>query len=137
MKKLLIPSVLILFTLTGCSNNTQNNSNNYNAQSISYEENIFDVQNTIDESQTNNVQVEVQENKPEEIGKSSTKIYDKDEERQHNLELTCSKVDMFTVKSGETFSFCDVVGKSTPQKGYEKAKIFDKDGNVKEGYGGR
>lgn len=137
MKKLLIPSVLILFLLTGCSNNTQNNSNNYNTQSISYEENIFDVQNTVDESQTNNIQVEIQENKPEEIGKYSTKIYDKDEERQHNLELTCSKVDMFTVKSGETFSFCDVVGKATPQAGYEKAKIFDKDGNVKEGYGGR
>jgi len=38
---------------------------------------------------------------------------------------------------GETFSFCDTVGKATPEEGYEKADIFDKDGNVTKGYGGR
>ncbi len=37
---------------------------------------------------------------------------------------------------GETFSFCDTVGKATPEEGYEKADIFDKDGNVTKGYGG-
>lgn len=37
---------------------------------------------------------------------------------------------------GETFSFCNTVGKATPDKGYQKADIFDKDGNVTKGYGG-
>lgn len=37
---------------------------------------------------------------------------------------------------GETFSFCDTVGKATPERGYQKADIFDKDGNVIKGYGG-
>ena len=37
---------------------------------------------------------------------------------------------------GETFSFCNTVGKATPEEGYEKADIFDKDGNVVKGYGG-
>ena len=37
---------------------------------------------------------------------------------------------------GETFSFCDTVGKATPEDGYQKADIFDKDGNVTKGYGG-
>lgn len=37
---------------------------------------------------------------------------------------------------GETFSFCNTVGKATPERGYQKADIFDKDGNVIKGYGG-
>lgn len=37
---------------------------------------------------------------------------------------------------GETFSFCNTVGKATPEAGYQKADIFDKDGNVTKGYGG-
>ncbi len=36
---------------------------------------------------------------------------------------------------GETFSFCDTVGKATPEDGYQKADIFDKDGNKIKGYG--
>ena len=37
---------------------------------------------------------------------------------------------------GETFSFCNTVGKATPEEGYKKADVFDKDGNVIKGYGG-
>ena len=101
-----------------------------------YEINTLDNDTTINSLEEFDDDAEA-EIKPEEIGKYSTKIYDKDEERQHNIELTCSKVDMVTVKSGETFSFCDTVGKATPDAGYEKAKIFNKQGNVKQGYGGR
>ena len=37
---------------------------------------------------------------------------------------------------GETFSFCNTVGKATPEAGYQKADIFDSNGNVTKGYGG-
>lgn len=37
---------------------------------------------------------------------------------------------------GETFSFCNTVGKATSEAGYQKADIFDSDGNVTKGYGG-
>ena len=37
---------------------------------------------------------------------------------------------------GEIFSFCEIVGKATPEKGYKKAKIFDAKGNLIDGYGG-
>ena len=37
---------------------------------------------------------------------------------------------------GETFSFCNTVGKATPERGYQKADVFDKDGNRIKGYGG-
>lgn len=40
------------------------------------------------------------------------------------------------LKCGETFSFCNTVGKATPEAGYQKADIFDENGNKVKGYGG-
>ncbi len=37
---------------------------------------------------------------------------------------------------GETFSFCNTIGKSTKAKGYQEADIFTSDGQVKKGLGG-
>ncbi len=37
---------------------------------------------------------------------------------------------------GAIFSFCNTVGKATPDRGYQKADVFDKDGNEIKGYGG-
>lgn len=37
---------------------------------------------------------------------------------------------------GETFSFCNTVGKATPDAGYKKADVFDENGNTVKGYGG-
>lgn len=37
---------------------------------------------------------------------------------------------------GETFSFCNTVGKATKSKGYQEADIFTADGQVKKGLGG-
>lgn len=37
---------------------------------------------------------------------------------------------------GETFSFCNTLGPASPKDGYEKADIFDSDGNIIKEYGG-
>ena len=66
----------------------------------------------------------------------STKIMYKDTNRQHNMSLTCSKLNGTIVKAGESFSFCNTVGKATAEAGYKEAEIFDKNGNIKKGYGG-
>ena len=74
---------------------------------------------------------------PEEtISSFNTTILDKSSGRQTNIELTCSSLNGTIVKPGETFSFCDTVGKATPEKGYQEAKIFNSEGNVTMGYGG-
>lgn len=67
----------------------------------------------------------------------STKIYSKDSARQNNIKITCNSLNNTTVKSGSTFSFCNTVGQATSAKGYQKADIFDKDGNKKKGLGRR
>ena len=73
--------------------------------------------------------------KETEIASFSTKIYTKDSERQNNISITCSTLNDTIVENGQTFSFCNTVGKATSSKGYQKADVF-KDGEVIQALGG-
>lgn len=123
MKKFSILILTIFFFLSGCNHTTQNvqvenTSNNY----------------TISRTTTTNEKVSIS---PEtDIATFSTKIYIKESGRQHNISLTISKLNGAIVKPGETFSFCNTVGKATAAEGYEKADIYDSEGNIIQGYGG-
>lgn len=72
----------------------------------------------------------------EQLATFTTKIYSQDSARQNNISITCKTLDGTIVKNGTTFSFCNTVGPSSTSKGYQKADIFDKDGNKKKGLGG-
>lgn len=72
----------------------------------------------------------------EEIASFSTKIYNQEAARQNNISITCHTLNETIVKKGETFSFCHTVGQASTDKGYQKADIFDRDGNKKKGLGG-
>ena len=71
-----------------------------------------------------------------ELASFSTKIYSSDTARQNNIQITCNTLNNTTVKNGSTFSFCNTVGPSTTSKGYQKADIFDNNGQKKKGLGG-
>lgn len=142
MKKLLIILLVLCFCLTGCGNNNstdnQEESNNYTvSRTTTLSTNVNN-----NKSENNNTFINDNEsfdsiNTETEIASFSTKIYTpNDKARQNNIRITCSKLNETVVKSGETFSFCDTIGKATPEEGYQKADIFDKDGNVVKGYGG-
>ena len=128
MKKFLIVILFFSFCLSGCNNPPMNNQTESDytisrTTTTNIEANTS-VSNTINNNET-------------ELSSFSTKIYTPDDEaRQNNIRITCSRLDGTVVKSGEIFSFCNTVGKATPEDGYEKADIFDKDGNVIKGYGG-
>ncbi len=119
--------------------NTSSNNSNYDSTRLST--------NTTESSNTNqnteNLHSDVETNKPEvqkqeietQISEFTTKIYTKDEERQNNINITCSTLNDTYVESGETFSFCSTVGKATTSKGYEKADVF-RDGEVIKALGG-
>ena len=53
-----------------------------------------------------------------------------------NISITCSTLNETIVANGSTFSFCNTVGQATTSKGYQKADIFDNEGNKKKGLGG-
>ena len=71
-----------------------------------------------------------------EMSTFSTPIVSDDESRQHNVELTCEKLNDTIVENGATFSFCDTLGPATTDDGFQKAEIFDSEGNKIMGLGG-
>jgi vancomycin resistance protein YoaR len=111
-----------------------NNTSNATSQQANQTENtaVNEVKQGIAEAE-NNKPAPVKE---EQIATFSTKIYSTDSARQNNVSITCNTLNETIVKNGETFSFCGTVGQASSSKGYQKADIFDKDGNKKKGLGG-
>lgn len=119
---------------------TKNNNNgDENTSNVENNSNTPDNKNNSDSDNANN---QTEENtqtegakKETEIASFTTKIHNKDKERQNNMKITCDALTNKEIKAGETFSFCNTVGKSTTAKGYQKADIYV-DGKKEQGLGG-
>jgi vancomycin resistance protein YoaR len=61
-----------------------------------------------------------------EIGKYTTEILDQKEARLNNIDVASDCLNNVKVLQGEIFSFNEVLGKRTKEKGYEKAPIIIK-----------
>ncbi|MBR2789878.1 MAG: VanW family protein [Eggerthellaceae bacterium] len=56
--------------------------------------------------------------------------------RTANVLLAASILNGTIVKAGEEFSFNDIIGATTEEKGYKVASVIDTNGNYVDGYGG-
>lgn len=72
----------------------------------------------------------------EEIASYTTTIYDKDENRVHNISLANSKLNNHIIKPNEEFSFNNTIGPMGGDMGYKKALGFDSNGKKIEIYAG-
>ncbi len=124
-------------TENNTSSNTNSNSNsNSNTSNLESSENNQNNQTTTpngtkpEETPSNETKT-----KEKEIAQFSTKIYNKDSKRQNNITITCKTLSTKKIAPGETFSFCDTVGKATSAKGYQEADIYV-NGEKKQGLGG-
>lgn len=126
-----IVGVILFFVF---SNNSQNQTPSTMGTKVNTEINDIPISNNQNNSNINN-EVIPKEPTETELAKSTTKILVDDNKRDNNLEITASKINNHIVKVGEEFSFNDVVGNPTPDKGYEKAGIIV-DGKKEKGYGG-
>ncbi len=104
-------------------------SSKINTNTSNYKTERTNTNTTTNTNQTNIVKKET------EIAQFSTKIHNKASERQNNIGITCKALSSKEIKAGETFSFCDTVGKATTEKGYQKADIFV-NGKKEQGLGG-
>ena len=110
------------------------NTNTTNNNSIKINTNI--TQNQIENNNnTTNITEPVQPKTETQIAVFTTKIYGNEASRQNNMQITCNTLNNVEVQPGETFSFCNTVGKATAEKGYQEADIFV-DGEKKKGFGG-
>lgn len=144
-KKSIVLIVLLVLAIIGAGvffyfryNNSDNSNYEASKTSTNSSENTNENSSKTENSGTSS---NVVEEKPKQavetqISTFSTKIYTKDSGRQNNLQITCSTLNNTIVKAGDTFSFCATVGQATSSKGYEKADIFDRNGNKIQGYGG-
>ena len=113
---------------------TNNDSPNYQAKRSSTNQNNLDEIDIKSTQSTTDTQ-QVTEQTEKEIANFSTKIHNKEEARQNNIRITCNSLTNTEIKPGETFSFCNTVGKATKEKGYQEADIYV-DGEKKQGLGG-
>lgn len=116
--------ILIIFTLIiiigaiiyfYTSNN--NSSNDRASQNVSRTSTEINVDNV-------NTQSNIEHQKETEISTYSTQIKDNASGRLTNIRITCDTINNYIVKSGETFSFNNIVGKPTAERGYQEAKII-------------
>lgn len=108
--------------------NASKSGSNISLDDNSHNENSSSSQNTTDSKPVHFVE--------QEIASYSTVIKNKvDTNRQNNISLTCSSLNGTEIKPGDTFSFCDTVGKATPDRGYKEANIIV-DGVEIKGLGG-
>lgn len=135
MKKTIIVFIIFVVALgigIWCYNSIKKeNVNSLQAQKDTNSSN-YQVEKSSTNSNANKTSVIKKET---EIAIFSTKIYNKDEERQNNIGITCRTLSTKQVKPGEIFSFCDTIGKSTSAKGYQEADIYV-DGKKEKGLGG-
>lgn len=144
MKKIYIFIIIIALIAGGIGiylyNKNKTSSNNssqklppYNATKVSTNNEISNTNsqenttNSGSDTSKNQLQENTQPSSPTvetEIANFATKIYTKDSDRQTNISITCSNLNETTIENGQTFSFCDTVGKASSSKGYKKADVF-------------
>ncbi len=98
-----------------------NLQNKNNIAENNNQENIFNSIQNINIIPTNEI-----ENTPKvetEISSFSTPLAG-DANRLENIRLSCSTVNGTTLKNGETFSFNDIIGEPTEDKGYKEADVL-------------
>ncbi len=146
MKKLInfISLVLIILLLAGCSNNDTNNNSN-----IVSDPNYAKLSSNLNATSSNNISTNTNTNITQihqhghdnptteiEMASFSTKLNGSASPRTNNINITTGILDGTIVNPGEIFSFCNTIGKPTPERGYQEADAFDKQGHTFKAFGG-
>lgn len=113
---------ILLFVLTGCG--MKDNQNNQNTDNQSATRISTNVNEEYTENRIANILQSENISKETEISSYSTTIKDKEQGRLTNINITCSALNNTIVHNGETFSFNNIVGEPTIEKGYQEASII-------------
>lgn len=145
MKRYLIFIIIfiILVVIVGIAifyNHKTNTKDNQNVSNISGEKTSTTIHEEYAENRIANIlqnQNEIMQNTSNEteISSYATTIKDQSAGRLTNISITCSTLNNTIVPNGETFSFNEVIGKPTAEKGYQEAKVII-DHKTETGIGG-
>lgn len=139
MKKIIITLIVVVSLIVGLIwlwNSTTSNEKNKQADISNYQaERSSNSDSSLENNINSNVNTTLVTKKETEIASFSTKIHNKDEERQNNIGITCRAISTKEILPGQIFSFGETVGKATSAKGYKEADIYV-DGKKEQGMGG-
>lgn len=132
--------IIAIFIYNNNNNNTTNNTNseidsNINASRISRNINKEQAKNRVTNILQNQNEIIQNTSTEKEISTYSTTIKDKSSGRLTNINITCSTLNNTIIHSGEIFSFNEVVGKPTAERGYQEASVII-DHKTEKGIGG-
>ena len=128
---ILVISIIVVAIITGIyylNRDTTNNSS-YETSKLSNDNNLQDT-NT-----TNTTEITIPVFTEQEICAFSTKVSGT-AARKNNISICATTINGATVEPGDTFSFWEVVGDTSAEKGYQKAKSFNEHGETIQTYGG-
>ena len=120
--------------LTNKNTNSENNAN-VTASKISTNVNEEQAKNRVANILQNQNEIIQNTSTEKEISTYSTTIKDNSSGRLTNISITCSTLNNTIIHSGETFSFNEVVGKPTAERGYQEASVII-DHKTEKGIGG-
>lgn len=130
--------VIIIIILGALAYNAFSSTNNLQSNSLNLEDTNknSNTNSTPNDVQTQNEPTVPNVTKPEilaepvetKIAEFSSNIYDKDENRVHNITLAISKINGVIVKKDETFSFNHTIGPMGLEQGFKEAIGFDTNG---------
>jgi len=135
MKKIILSLMIIAILVVGGVWVWKSFSDIKNKEQAKNEKTNYQAERSSTDTGTNNNTTITIPKMETEIASFSTKIHNKDTDRQNNISIACRTLSTKEVQPGETFSFCDTVGKATHAKGYEEADIYVQ-GKKEQGLGG-
>ena len=126
---IIIGAIIYFYTSNNRSSNNVNNAKTNTSQNVNRTSTYINAENTNFETEPTTSPKETQ------ISTYSTLIKDTTPGRLTNIRITCGIINGYMINPGETFSFNDVVGKPTAERGYQEAKIIV-DHKTETGIGG-
>lgn len=126
---------VILFFLTGCTNQQEEENNKKQEANVTAERTAATLNKQIQENTVLQAEEQERQNKETVLATYETKIKDKSEGRLVNIRLTCEAISGKMLASGEKFSFNEIVGKPTAERGYQEASVII-DHKTEKGIGG-
>ncbi len=127
---------IIFFLNHRISPNTSNEAEPFSETNPSSNENDDSAENRIANILQNANEILPNIASENEISSFSTQIKDQEAGRLTNINLTCSILNNTIIRKGETFSFNEIVGEPTTERGYQEASVII-DQKTQRGIGGR
>lgn len=132
---IIVIGIISFFVFNNNDNNESNPSQDFSGSRTSTDINEEYAENRVSSILENSNAILQNNSKEQELSSYSTIIKDNSSGRLTNINITCSILNNTIISPQETFSFNELVGKPTSERGYQEASVII-DHKTEKGIGG-